>query len=102
MDIASQIAHLPTATKFLRGATFFGWLSAFLASMATIGLIPTVPIFMVAYMRIEGRERWKLVLPLATAMTLFIYGLFDRLLAIPWPPSLIGAALPMLKAIPSV
>jgi hypothetical protein len=39
---------------------------------------------------------------MAAAMTLFIYGLFDRLLAIPWPPSLIGELLPALKAIPSV
>ena len=81
---------------------FFGWIGAFLASMATLGLIPTVPIFIVSYMRLEGRERWSVTVPMAAAMTLFIYGLFDRLLAIPWPPSLIGTLLPALKAIPSV
>ena len=47
-----------------------------------------MPIFIVAYMRLEGRERWSLTLPMAAAMTLFIYALFDRLLAIPWPPTL--------------
>jgi hypothetical protein len=39
---------------------------------------------------------------MAATMTLFIYGLFDRLLAIPWPPSLLGTALPVLKAIPGM
>jgi hypothetical protein len=102
MDIASQVAHLPAVTKLARGGQFFGWMGGFLAAMATLGLIPTVPLFIVAYMRIEGRERWSLVLPMAAAMTLFIYGLFDRLLAVPWPPSLIGTLVPVLKSIPSV
>jgi len=102
MDIVSHIAHLPTATKLGRGAAFFGWIAAFLVSMAAIGLIPTAPLFVVAYMRIEGRERWRLVVPMATAMTCFIYGLFDRLLAIPWPPTLLGTLVPALKLIPSV
>jgi hypothetical protein len=102
MDIASHVAHLPTATKLLRGAGFFGWIGGFLAMMATVGLIPTVPLFVIAYMRIEGRERWSLALPMATVMTLFIYGLFDRLLSIPWPPTLLGTFLPALKIVPSV
>jgi Tripartite tricarboxylate transporter TctB family len=81
---------------------FFGWMAAFLASMAAIGLIATVPIFIVAYMRLEGRERLSLTLPMAAATTAFIYALFDRVLAIPWPPTLLGALLPALKAIPGV
>jgi hypothetical protein len=37
---------------------------------------------------------------MATGTTLFIYALFDRVLAIPWPQTLLGATLPALKAIP--
>jgi len=102
MDIGSQIGHLPTGVILARGALFFGWMAAFLASMAAIGLIATVPVFIIAYMRLEGRERWSLTLPVATGTTLFIYALFDRLLAIPWPHTLLGALLPALKAIPGV
>ena len=102
MDIESRIGHLPTGVKLSRGAAFFGWMAAFLASMAAIGLIPTVPVFVVAYMRIEGRERWALTAPMAAAMTLFIYALFDQLLALPWPPTLAGTLLPELKVIPSL
>jgi TctA family transporter len=102
MDIESHIGHLPIGVKLSRGAMFFGWMAAFLASMAAIGLIATVPIFIVAYMRLEGRERWSLTLPMAAATTAFIYALFDRVLAIPWPPTLLGALLPGLKAVPGV
>jgi hypothetical protein len=53
-------------------------------------------------MRLEGSERWSLTLSMATGTTLFVYALFDRLLAIPWPQTLLGAALPALKMIPGV
>jgi hypothetical protein len=75
----------------------------FLTSMALIGLIPTVPLFVVLFMRIEGREPWRIVLPLAAIMCVFIYVLFDQLLAIPWPPSVLGDFVPGLKGVvPSV
>ena len=65
-----------------RALKFGGWLLAFLFSMATIGIIPTIPIFVIAFMRLEARERWSLVLTMATAMTLFVYIVFDRLLVL--------------------
>jgi hypothetical protein len=102
MDIASDISHLPVRTVLLRGGLFFGWMVAFLSSMALIGLIPTVPVFILAYMRAEGREKWRLSAVLAACVTLLIYVLFDRLLAIPWPPTVIGDWFPALHAIPSV
>ncbi len=102
MDIESHVAHLPAAVKLGRGALFFAWLGGFLVSMALIGLIPTVPIFVVAYMRLEGRERWRIVIPMAVVITLFIYALFDQLLAIPWPPSWLGEWFPALKLMPSM
>jgi hypothetical protein len=97
MDIASNVAHLPAKTILVRGFFFFGWMAAFLASMALIGLIPTIPLFIVAFMRVEGAEPWRIVFPMAVVMTLFVYGLFDQLLSIPWPASLLGDFFPVLK-----
>jgi hypothetical protein len=74
----------------------------FLCSMALIGLIPTVPIFVIAYMRLEGPEQWRHVALMATVMVTLIYVVFDQLLNIPWPPTLLGTWVPALKVIPSV
>jgi TctA family transporter len=103
MDIASNIGHLSTRTIVLRGLLFFVWMGFFLGSMALIGVIPTVPIFIVAFMRAERREPWRIVLPMALVMTVFIYILFDRLLGVTWPPTVFGGWFPALKAtIPSM
>jgi hypothetical protein len=103
MDLQSDTGHIPGRTIALRALIFFGWLVAFMASMATIGLIPTVPLFVIAFMKIEGHEPWKLVLPQALVLTLFIYVVFDQLLTIPWPPTLLGHYFPQIAAIiPSV
>ena len=74
----------------MRAARFLGWLLAFLAITALIGMIPTVPLIMVAFMRIEGRESWKLSLIMAVCVTALLYGVFDQVLHISWPGSLLG------------
>src|SRR3984885_3145137 len=102
MDIASKTAHLPTKTILTRGFLFFGWMAGFAACMALIGFIPPVPVFIAAFMRVEGREPWKIVIPMAASVVLLIYVVFDQLLAIPWPPTLAGMLFPVLHAIPSV
>jgi hypothetical protein len=102
MDIASKTAHLPAKIIMTRGFLFFGWMAGFAASMALIGLIPTVPVFIISFMRLEGREPWRIVIPMAAAVVLLIYVVFDQLLAIPWPPTLAGTVFPALHAIPSV
>ena len=102
MDIASKTAHLPGHIILVRGFIFFGWMVAFLSCMAVVGLLPTVPIFIIAYMRLEGPEKWRHALLMAVVMVALIYGVFDQLLAIPWPPTLLGAWFPAFKVIPSV
>jgi hypothetical protein len=148
MDIVSKTSHLPGAIVLIRGLAFFGWMVSFMAVMAVIGLIPTVPIFIICYMRTEAREwmakfiaalfvgglrvmglkssaqklrallaeyirvaadkrkeapePWVIVLPMTAVVVVLIYVVFDQLLAIPWPPTLLGTLFPVLKAIPSV
>jgi hypothetical protein len=102
MDITSDTDHLPVRTIAARAAIFFGYLLGFMASMAVIGLIPTAGLFVILFMRIEGRERWNLVLTYAACVVLFIYVVFDRFMSIPWPQTLLGHIVPALKIIPSV
>jgi hypothetical protein len=102
MDLASDTDALPLRMVARRGGIFFAWMLAFMASMSVIGIIPTVPLFVVAYMRVENREPWKLVLPQAIVLTAFFALVFDRLLNLAWPETLLGGWFPALKIIPSL
>jgi TctA family transporter len=102
MDITSDTAHLGVRTIVLRAGIFFGYLLAFMAVMAVIGLIPTAALFVLAFMRLEGSERWSLVVPYAAFLVLGIYLVFDVVMSIPWPPTLLGTWWPALKVIPSM
>jgi TctA family transporter len=102
MDLTSDTGHLPVREIIVRAAWFFGYLLGFMAVMAVIGLIPTVAVFVAFFMRWEARERWTLVIPYATALVVFIWFTFDYVMAVPWPPTLLGQWFPYLKAIPSV
>lgn len=102
MDTAVDHSELGTRTVLARSGIFFGYLVLFMVLMALIGLIPTVPVFVVLYMRLEGREKWTQVAGQAVILTLVVYFIFDQLLRIPWPASLMGQWFPVLTAIPSV
>jgi len=102
MDLESDTGHLPLRTIVTRSARFYGYLLAFMGSMALIGLIPTAVVFIIVFMRLEGPERWKLIIPYVIVLILGIYVAFDWFMAIPWPPSLLGQLVPAAKIIPSV
>ncbi len=102
MDLVSDDGGLQVSVVARRGLLFFGWFAAFMLMMAAIGLIPTSIIYVVAYMWLENREPWRLILPMALGVSIFIYIVFDRFLTIPWPDTLIGKLIPALHAIPSV
>lgn len=102
LDLVEDHQGLPSGTIMLRGGMFFGWMLAFMASMALVGLISTVFIFIIAYMRLENREPWKLALPIALGTMLFVYVVFDVFLTMPWPETLLGTLVPALKALPSI
>jgi hypothetical protein len=102
MDLTSDTAHLPTDLIVKRAARFFGYLIAFMAVMSVIGLIPTVAIFVVVFMRYENSERWTLVIPYMLILVLAITIVFEFVIHVPWPPTFLGTWFPALKVIPSL
>jgi TctA family transporter len=103
MDLDSGTSHLSTKEVIGRAALFFGYLIGFMAVMSVIGLIPTAGLFIIFFMRYEGKERWRLVLTYAACTVALIYVMFDQVMAVPWPQTLIGQWFPVLKnVIPSV
>ena len=97
MDLTSDTAFLPVKEIAKRALRFFLYLIAFMASMATIGLMPTAFVFVIVFMRLEGPERWSLVIPYAVTVYVFIYIAFDQFMAVPWPQTLVGTWFPELK-----
>ncbi|MEZ2127747.1 MULTISPECIES: tripartite tricarboxylate transporter permease [unclassified Sinorhizobium] len=97
MDNVGENGHLTNSEIGLRAAVFLGWMLSFFLSMATIGIVPTILWFVIAYMRFEGRERWTLVLPMAIGLAAFVYVVFDQLLMIAWPRTFVGALFPALQ-----
>jgi TctA family transporter len=98
MDLA--IEDDPSLTNWdivLRAGIFFGWFLAFMASLAVIGFLPTLPLFMLAYMRLEGREPWWLSLLFTIIVLTTTYLVFDHLLHVPWPRSFLGDTFPVLR-----
>lgn len=102
MDTVADFGDIGMKVVAGRALRFLAYLLGFMGLLATIGILPGVPVFAAAFMRIEGRERWRIILRYTAGMVAIIYVVFDRLLGIPWPPTLMGAWFPALQAIPTV
>ncbi len=102
-DLRSGLEGVETRDIVRRAVTFLGWLLVFLGGVAMIGMLPTAFVFVILYMRAEGRERWTLTLPVADTLSFLAYLLFDRALALPWPRTVVGGWFPALsELVPSL
>jgi hypothetical protein len=81
-----------------RATSYFLWLAGFIAVIALIGFVPAIAVFVFAYMRFGFGERTLSSLGFALATMALCWALFDQALAVAWPHSLLGDALPDLRA----
>lgn len=103
MDLGASDGGLDRRTVAIRASAFLAWLFAYLALTGLIGMLPATFAFIVLYMWIEGRERWGLMLGSAAGVTLFCYIVFDRVLHLAWPRTLLRALFPdMGEFVPSL
>jgi hypothetical protein len=77
---------------------YFAWLAAFLLTIWLIGFLPAIAIFVFAYMHFGFREPALHSAGFAAATVILCWGLFDRILSVHWPQSLIGDLFPQLRA----
>ncbi len=97
-DIQADYSGIDSRTVFTRAATYFAWLLFFFGAAAVVGILPAMFVFLVGYMRFEGRESWTMTLTIAISMWVFCYGLFHYLLIIPWPQTVVGDIFPGLRS----
>ncbi|MGB3337720.1 MAG: tripartite tricarboxylate transporter TctB family protein, partial [Devosia sp.] len=102
MELVAETEHLSARTIAARAGTFMLWLVGILVGWATVGIFVTTAVFTVAYMRAEARERWVTVIGMAVGLTVFLYVVFERILHIPFPRTLLGELVPALRAFPGL
>lgn len=69
-----------------RAITAFCWIFGFFGAIWLFGFNFVVPAFVFAYLKFQSREGWVLSLVLTGAAWLLFWGLFVRLLSLPFPP----------------
>jgi putative tricarboxylic transport membrane protein len=65
------------------------WTIGFLIAIWLLGFSYAVPVAMVLYLKIAGREKWPITIAVSFFTWAFCYGLFERVLSIPFPDGLI-------------
>ena len=68
-----------------RTAVAIGWMLGFFAAIVLLGFPVAVPLFMVLYLKVQGREGWPLTIVMTLAVWGVFYGLFAYLLHLPFP-----------------
>lgn len=69
---------LPTMGKF------FLWLAGFYVGVLLIGFLPTIPLAIIAYMRLIGGMDWRPSILTAGSVVVLIYLVYQELIHIAW------------------
>lgn len=73
-----ELQHTPPVRRELVQA---GWIVGCVASMMIIGILPSVPLYVLASLRLNGRRPWKEAVIAAAAAGLFTYLVFEVFLS---------------------
>ena len=74
---------MPPEAALTRSAVV--WAALFFVSLASIGLVPTIPLFALVYLRVAAGEPWAKAAAYAASAWLFVEILFIRFLHVPLP-----------------
>jgi hypothetical protein len=66
----------------------WSWIVGFYILIVTIGFPIAVPLFVIAYSKFYGAS-WRLAIALSAIAWSFVYGVFEKILHVPWPTPLI-------------
>jgi TctA family transporter len=97
-DITADYGDLQPNAILRRAAVYFAWCLFFLAAAGVVGLLPAMALFLIGYIRFEGKESWRTTLAVVAPVWGLSYILFHKVLIIPWPQALLGDWLPSLRS----
>jgi hypothetical protein len=87
----TTVDDVPRELALRRAALAAAWIAGFFAAIVLLGFVLAVPAFVFLYLRIQGRESGLFSAVFAAAVWAAFYGLFDRLLHLPFPPGVLAA-----------
>jgi hypothetical protein len=80
---------LDRKTEIWRTLGFFCWFSGAALAVWLLGIVIGLPIVMLFYTLIEGKESWRASALMSAGIFLVIWGLFEYLLETRWPPGIL-------------
>ena len=73
------------------------WLVGLVLAVRLIGMLPAMGLFVIAYMRLEGKSSWVSIMMIAVPYWVAAFFLFQEMLHLPWPHSMLGDWLPAIR-----
>ena len=80
---------LERRTEISRTLGFFGFFAGGAIAIWLLGMVRGLPLLIFLYTLIEGKEKLRLAVFLSATVFLFVWGLFEYVLEIRWPPGLL-------------
>jgi hypothetical protein len=83
-DFQRPPAEVPATAAGRRALVAAGWILGFFAAIALFGFLVAVPLFLFLYLKFQSQESWLFSIVFTAAVWGAFYGLFDRLLHLPF------------------
>jgi hypothetical protein len=78
-------SHVPERTAVRRTLMATAWMLGLFAVIALVGFPFAVPLFVLLYLRLQGREPWLFSAVFSAAVAAVFYAIFKWLLNLPFP-----------------
>jgi hypothetical protein len=88
MDEVSAV-QLDRKTEMQRTVTYFAWFSGGAVGIWLLGLVISLPLLVLLYALVEGKEKWFTALIMAACTYALVWGLFEYMLETRWPPGIL-------------
>ena len=88
-DFQRPPAEVPGTLASRRSFVAIGWILGFFAAILLFGFLLAVPIFLLAYLKLQAREGWIFSIVFTAVVWGAFWGLFDYLLHLPFAAGLL-------------